>query len=178
MTSQTPIHWRTIATPIGPLTFAWNAQGLLVADFSDKTDDAEEYISRKGLGTLRPSQTKSSSYETALEKYFSGDLRALGAVKVAPVGTDFSLQVWQELCRIPPGSTKTYGEVAARLDRPKASRAVGMACNRNPIAVVVPCHRVVGQSGSLTGYAGGLHLKEWLLTHEGIETKPNQYRLL
>ncbi len=82
-------------------------------------------------------------------------------------GTEFQRRVWAELRAIPPGSTRTYGELAARLGGPNASRAVGLANSQNPLSIVVPCHRLVGSDGSLTGYAGGLARKQWLLRHEG-----------
>ncbi len=90
-----------------------------------------------------------------------------------PDGTDFQKDVWAALCRIPTGSTASYGELADELGRPGAARAVGAATGRNPISVIVPCHRLVGASGSLTGFAGGLDAKRWLLTHEGaLDAEP------
>ena len=86
-----------------------------------------------------------------------------------PRGTEFQKAVWNELLKIPFGETKTYGEIAAAMGKPKASRAVGMGCNRNPIAIIIPCHRVVGKNGSLTGFAGGLDVKGKLLEHEGMK---------
>jgi methylated-DNA-[protein]-cysteine S-methyltransferase len=82
-------------------------------------------------------------------------------------GTEFQQRVWRELTRIPFGETRSYGQLAKRLNNPNGSRAVGLANGRNPIAVIVPCHRVIGADGSLTGFGGGLDRKEWLLTHEG-----------
>lgn len=176
--TETHIDWCTIQTPLEPVTFAWHAKGLLVLDFTDTTEMAEAFLAKKGLGPLKPRPTRGSSYEKALKAYFNGDLAAINQVKVDLVGTDFSRSVWKALCRIRAGSVKTYGDIAKSLKNPDAQRAVGLACNRNPIAVVVPCHRVVGSTGKLTGYAGGLHLKEWLLEHEGVSTEPKQYRLL
>ncbi len=98
-------------------------------------------------------------------EYFSG-ARAEFDVPLAPKGTLFQTLVWQELCRIPYGQTRTYGEIAAAIGKPGAARAVGMACNRNPIWLLIPCHRVVGKNGSLTGYAGGLDMKQALLELE------------
>ena len=100
-----------------------------------------------------------------LEAYFGGELRAFD-LPLAPVGTAFQLEVWQALRAIPYGETRSYGELAATLGKPGASRAVGLANGRNPIAVIVPCHRVIGADGSLTGFGGGLPRKRWLLTHE------------
>lgn len=103
----------------------------------------------------------------ALDAFFDGELDRLAGLSVATGGTAFQRGVWRALRGIPPGRTMSYGELAVTLGRPSASRAVGMANGANPIALVVPCHRVIGQSGALTGYAGGLWRKRWLLEHEG-----------
>jgi methylated-DNA-[protein]-cysteine S-methyltransferase len=100
-----------------------------------------------------------------LEAYFAGDLRAFD-LPLAPRGTEFQRAVWRALAEIPFGATRSYADIAAAIGRPGASRAVGAANGRNPLAIIVPCHRVVGADGSLTGYAGGLACKEWLLRHE------------
>ena len=100
-----------------------------------------------------------------LREYFSG-MRKTFDLPIAPMGTPFQMAVWRALCEIPYGETRTYGEIAAAIGNPKAGRAVGMACNRNPLWIVVPCHRVVGSCGNLTGYAGGLDLKRSLLQLE------------
>ncbi|RIK91560.1 MAG: cysteine methyltransferase, partial [Proteobacteria bacterium] len=102
----------------------------------------------------------------ALAAYFAGDLGALGALAIRPGGTDFQRRVWDALRRIPAGATTSYGALAERIGRPGACRAVGLANGANPIALVVPCHRVIGADGSLTGYAGGAPRKRWLLDHE------------
>jgi O-6-methylguanine DNA methyltransferase len=101
-----------------------------------------------------------------LHAYFDGDVRALDRIAVDPRGTPFQLEVWRELRRIPVGSTISYGELAKRVDRPNAQRAVGMANASNPIALIVPCHRVIRTGGALGGYAFGLAYKQWLLEHE------------
>jgi methylated-DNA-[protein]-cysteine S-methyltransferase len=100
-----------------------------------------------------------------LTAYFAGT-RVAFDLPLAPLGTPFQQRVWEELLRIPPATTRTYGELAARLGRPHAARAVGTANAKNPISIVVPCHRVIGAGGALTGYAGGLPAKRWLLDHE------------
>lgn len=100
-----------------------------------------------------------------LEEYFAGTRKIFDLV-VAPEGTEFEKRVWKDLVEIPFGVTDTYGAIAARLGDQGASRAVGVANARNPIAIVIPCHRVIGSNGDLTGYAGGLHRKRWLLAHE------------
>jgi methylated-DNA-[protein]-cysteine S-methyltransferase len=104
----------------------------------------------------------------ALRAYFAGDLRAIDKVRVRTGGTAFQRQVWTTLRTVPPGDTVTYGQIAARLQRPNAVRAVGTANGANPIPIVVPCHRVIGADGSLTGYGSGLERKRWLLEHEGV----------
>ena len=102
-----------------------------------------------------------------LSEYFSGT-RTEFDIPLAPNGTPFQKLVWRELCRIPYGQTRTYGEIAAAIGSPKAARAVGQAVNRNPIWIVIPCHRIVGAGGKLTGYAGGLELKQQLLNLEQL----------
>ncbi len=103
-----------------------------------------------------------------LDSYFNGELKEF-SLPLAPEGTDFMKQVWAALCEIPYGKTATYGEVADKIGRPKAARSVGLANNRNPIPIIIPCHRVIGADGSLTGYAGGLDMKKRLLDLEKAE---------
>jgi methylated-DNA-[protein]-cysteine S-methyltransferase len=100
-----------------------------------------------------------------LAEYFAGERREFD-LPLAPVGTEFQVAVWRQLARIPFGVTCSYGELAREVGRPSASRAVGAANGRNPIAIILPCHRVIGASGELTGYGGGLPMKRWLLDHE------------
>jgi methylated-DNA-[protein]-cysteine S-methyltransferase len=100
-----------------------------------------------------------------LAAYFAGELQCFD-VRLDAAGTEFQQRVWQALTAIPFGATETYGGLAARLGKPSASRAVGLANGRNPIGIIVPCHRVLGASGALTGYGGGLARKQWLLAHE------------
>ncbi len=100
-----------------------------------------------------------------LKSYFAGELKEF-SLPLEPSGTDFMKQVWTALCGIPYGKTATYGEIAGKVGRPKAARAVGLANNRNPIPIFIPCHRVIGADGSLTGYAGGLDMKKKLLDLE------------
>ncbi|MBC53507.1 MAG: cysteine methyltransferase [Gammaproteobacteria bacterium] len=105
------------------------------------------------------------SVRDQLAAYFAGELQHFD-VPLAGIGTQFQQRVWQALCEIPYGVTESYGALAARIGKPSASRAVGMANGRNPIGIIVPCHRVLGASGALTGYGGGLERKQWLLAHE------------
>lgn len=102
-----------------------------------------------------------------LQEYFSGARREFD-LPLKMQGTEFQQRVWRELCTIPFGETRSYGQLAKRLGNPNGSRAVGLANGRNPIAIIVPCHRVIGADGSLTGFGGGIERKEWLLSHEGL----------
>jgi methylated-DNA-[protein]-cysteine S-methyltransferase len=102
-----------------------------------------------------------------LDAYFAGDLERFD-LPLAPAGTAFQLRVWDELQRIPFGETISYSELAERIGNPRTVRAVGLANGRNPISIIVPCHRVIGADGSLVGYGGGLERKRWLLEHEAV----------
>ncbi|PLR36662.1 methylated-DNA--[protein]-cysteine S-methyltransferase [Chimaeribacter arupi] len=114
---------------------------------------------------------------SALEAYFSGDLGIIDTLPVATGGTAFQRQVWAALRTIPCGQTLSYGALAQQLGVPGASRAVGTANGANPISIVVPCHRVIGANGTLTGYAGGVNRKQWLLHHEGVPGRaPAQHK--
>lgn len=111
---------------------------------------------------------------TWLDEYFAGKDPSISSVPLAPIGSDFRQAVWQKLMAIPYGQVRTYGDIAAELkaERGKASAlAVGGAVGHNPLSIIIPCHRVVGADGSLTGYAGGLSRKIWLLEHEGVDMK-------
>ena len=112
----------------------------------------------------------------ALSAYFKGDLDRLGTIKWRVAGTAFQQKVWHALPKIPAGTTMSYGAMAAKLDAPRAMRAVGHANGSNPISVVVPCHRLIGADGALVKYGGGLHRKKWLLEHEGAALKPAPVR--
>ncbi len=106
-----------------------------------------------------------------LAAYFAGRLRSF-SVPIAPLGTPFQRAVWQAVAAVPYGETRSYGVIAAAVGRPEAARAVGHANGANPLPIVVPCHRLVGASGALTGYAGGLEMKRWLLEHERVHGGP------
>jgi methylated-DNA-[protein]-cysteine S-methyltransferase len=119
------------------------------------------------------SQSESYPFDAAkefLDQYFSSANKDLKPPPLCLRGTSFQVSVWTELLRIALGKTSTYGEIANAIGRPMASRAVGKAIGDNPISIIVPCHRVIGRSGALTGYAGGLPAKRWLLDHEGVFT--------
>jgi methylated-DNA-[protein]-cysteine S-methyltransferase len=119
-----------------------------------------------GVDFVVKSRPVPSAIRQALGDYFGGDLTAIDAVPVATAGTPFQREVWAALRKIRPGTTLSYGGLGRELERPKSFRAVGLANGANPVAIVVPCHRVIGADASLTGYGGGLDRKHWLLTHE------------
>lgn len=148
------MHYAVMETPMGPLTVASTEKGIASIQFGDA-------LPRGVVADV------SANHETIeqLSEYFEGK-RTCFEIPLDVEGTPFQKAVWNELQRIPYGETRSYGEIAKAVGRPGAARAVGMANHENPVAVVIPCHRVVGRDGSLTGYAGGLHLKAQLLSIE------------
>ena len=146
-------------SPVGRLLLALDGQGLRHVDFegsSHATPIGDDW--ERGPGALHETRAQ-------LKAYFAGKLRQFD-LPLAPHGTDFQQRVWLELLRIPYGATASYGQIAQRVGAANASRAVGAANGQNPISIVVPCHRVIGANGSLTGYGGGLPVKRFLLDHE------------
>ena len=150
-----------LQTPIGELRLAANQDGLLAVLFPV---DPYELPALQGAARAR---AHLSDVCTALEEYFAGQRTTFEGLKLAPSGTEFQLQVWNALSRIPFGQTATYAGMAKRIGRPSAVRAVGHANGQNPLPIIVPCHRVVGSNGALTGFAGGIPTKKWLLEFEG-----------
>lgn len=158
-----------LPSPIGTLLIAGNAAGELCALRWEEDEIALRQIlaRRYGAGAGFKPAASASAARQALEAYFDGDLHATQAVPTAATGTPFQRDVWAALREIPVGQTLSYGALAAKIGRPKAMRAVGLANGANPIGIVVPCHRVIGADASLTGFGGGLERKRWLLDHEG-----------
>jgi methylated-DNA-[protein]-cysteine S-methyltransferase len=128
---------------------------------------------RWGAHSLTPARNP-AGLSDLIGAYLVGDFAAIDHIPVETGGTPFQRDVWTELRAIPAGSTISYGELAKRVGRPAASRAVGMANGSNPIVIVIPCHRVIGADGSLTGYGGGIERKRWLLAHEGARVTNNR----
>lgn len=158
-----------LSTPLGTLLLASDAaQRLRALDWQDHEERMHRLVRRQYAG--RPVQwacaEQPSRAALAMQAYFSGDIAAIDPLEVGLGGTDFQRQVWLALCAIPAGQTISYRELAQRVGRPAAVRAAGAANGANPVGIVVPCHRVVGSDQALTGYAGGLHRKQWLLDHE------------
>lgn len=147
-------------TPLGALELSASGEGLVGASF------AEAGAGAASPGTLPAgAQRWLDAAREQLEAYFAGTCSAFD-LPLAASGSTFARAVWAELVALPLGATTSYGELARKIGRPNAARAVGMANATNPIAIIVPCHRVIGADGSLTGYAGGMDRKRWLLEHE------------
>ncbi len=156
-----------IESPIGTVTIVADGECLCALDFDDH-GARMELLLRKRYGTFRLAEANDPlGFSSRIRAYLSGDLASIEDLPVQLGGTPFQRRVWSALRAIPAGTTSTYGAIAALLGQPKASRAVGLANSLNPVAIVVPCHRVVGANRTLTGYAGGLDRKHWLLEHEG-----------
>ena len=154
-------------SPLATLLIVTDEEGALRAlEFADYEARMQRLLRLHYGGYSLEQGATPTDVVAALNAYFGGELRALQDIRTATGGTPFQREVWQALRTIEPGTTRTYGRLAADLGRPAASRAVGAANGANPIAIVVPCHRVIGASGSLTGYAGSLPRKQWLLEHE------------
>lgn len=153
-------------SPLGPIMLASDERGRLrVLDFDDS--DRVHRLMRRYYGRYEVREGRvAAKIREALDAYFGGDLGAIDTIETASRGTDFQNRVWAALRDIPAGTTESYGALAARIGLPKAVRAVGLANGSNPIGIVVPCHRVIGANGTLTGYGGGIERKQWLLRHE------------
>jgi O-6-methylguanine DNA methyltransferase len=155
-----------LPSPIGLLTLAWDESALRALDF-DGFDDRFHQLLVTHYGKYRLTEDEiPNRFRRALIAYFAGDLAAIDSLPVCTAGTPFQQKVWAALREIPAGTTIGYGELAARIGNRAATRAVGRANGANPVGIVVPCHRVIGSNGSLTGYGGGMYRKRWLLEHE------------
>ncbi|HYE45457.1 MAG TPA: methylated-DNA--[protein]-cysteine S-methyltransferase [Caulobacter sp.] len=166
-------------SPIDGLWLAVDEAGVLrMLHFDRAEEDFLHSVARSYPKAQLVKGRVPSSVRAHLDAYFAGDLAALARIPTGAVGSDFQRSVWAELKAIPHGETRSYGALARKLGKPDASRAVGLANGSNPIAVVVPCHRVIGADGSLTGFGGGLPRKKWLLEHEGAHFVPPTGRLL
>lgn len=158
-----------INTPIGDLLLVADETGKLRAvDWADYESRMLRLLrlhyGKKGF-TLTPAHNP-HGLRNAINRYFAGNLEVMDEIAVQTAGTPFQRTVWSGLRKIPSGTAISYGKLAERIARPRAVRAVGLANGSNPIGIVVPCHRVIGSDGSLTGYGGGLERKRWLLEHE------------
>ena len=164
------LYYAFIPSELGPLSALVTEKGVCGLEFDRPNrqamlrERAAKWFSSSGIE--ESSHPLLERVKTWLEHYFAGRFRQLERLPLDLRGTDFECQVWDLLLDIPLGSTMTYGEVARKLNLSHGARAVGLAVGRNPTGIIVPCHRVVGSNGSLTGYGGGLDRKRWLLEHE------------
>jgi methylated-DNA-[protein]-cysteine S-methyltransferase len=162
------IWWNTLATPFGDLGFASSGAGLLTLLFPNAIEEREEIIARLAPGgQIAPGTGQNDRAIQQVEEYLAGERRSFD-MPLDQRGTGFQKEVWNAVYAIPWGATTTYGEIARSIGRPDAVRAVGAANGANPLPIIVPCHRVIGADGSLTGFGGGLPLKRRLLTLEGV----------
>jgi methylated-DNA-[protein]-cysteine S-methyltransferase len=174
MTDSLTFRLARVATPLGPMLIATDDQHRLrVLDWESHTERMQRLLDRSyGRGAARLVEgSPPGRIARGLEAYFAGDVAAIDAIPTETAGTPFQREVWAALRQIPAGQTWGYGQLAAHIGRPAAVRAVGLANGANPIGVVVPCHRVIGADGSLTGYGGGIERKRWLLEHEARFTR-------
>jgi methylated-DNA-[protein]-cysteine S-methyltransferase len=160
------LSYSTYPSPIGDILLVSRGEQLLALDFADYEKRLRRLLDLRHTPYMFKDFPVPRTIADPLDRYFAGDVNALSSLAVDTGGTSFQQRVWTELRRTTPGLTTTYSEIARRIDRPGASRAVGAANGSNAIAIVIPCHRVVGSGGKLTGYAGGLDRKRWLLDHE------------
>jgi methylated-DNA-[protein]-cysteine S-methyltransferase len=157
-----------LPSPIGTILLVCDGKAIRALDFEDYEPRFKTLLRRHvGDADIKPGKAP-RAIRDAILKYFAGDIRALGKLRTATAGTEFQRAVWKGLRKIPAGKTWSYSDLAIHVGRPAARRAVGLANGSNPIAIVVPCHRVIGADGSLTGYGGGMSRKRWLLRHEGV----------
>jgi methylated-DNA-[protein]-cysteine S-methyltransferase len=169
MSDALQLRIERLKTPIGEMIVITDDDGnLRTTDWTDHEERMNHFLEiHYGKNGLKLDLArKQSDVARAIDRYFQGELSEIDSIPVKTGGTEFQQEVWRALREIPCGSTISYGELAKRIRRPKAVRAVGLANGSNPIGVVVPCHRVIGADGSLTGYGGGLERKKWLLEHE------------
>ncbi|MDB5406119.1 MAG: cysteine methyltransferase [Rhodospirillales bacterium] len=168
----------TLLTPVGGMLVVADADGRLRALDWEDHESRMLVLFRRHYGGATVSLTRgrvAAPIREALADYLGGDLAAIERIPVATGGTAFQRRVWEALRRVPAGRTVTYTSLAASIGRPTAVRAIGHANGANPVGIVVPCHRVIGADGSLTGYGGGLERKRWLLAHESSahQSAPN-----
>lgn len=169
MTTPLALYEERIDTPIGTIVVMTDDAGRVrVLDFADYDDRMRRLLARHygAAGWQIASATAASGAARRLTAYFAGDVAAIDEIETATAGTAFQRSVWTALRNVGAGRTVSYADIAAAIGRPTATRAVGLANGGNPVAIVVPCHRIIGRSGALTGYAGGVERKRWLLDHE------------
>ncbi len=154
-----------LQTPVGELTLVMEGETLVICEFADRAHRVKKQLERFYKDYTITEGDVPENIQQTFDAYFAGDRDIITTIPSAPIGTPYEQTVWKNLQNIPAGNTASYGELAKQLG--SSPRAVGRANGRNPVCLIFPCHRVIGADGSLTGYAGGLDRKEWLLKHEG-----------
>ena len=169
---MTQVYFSTMPTPIGELGIFADNQAIYRVEFIDRLKDAV----KENLNSYQENELTKEA-KNQLEQYFNSKIKSFN-LPLTPQGTPFRQQTWQALQKIPYGETRYYSQQAELMNNKKAVRAVGAANGANPIAIIIPCHRVIGKNGSLTGYAGGLDRKAWLLNFEQKELQTQQVFIL
>lgn len=167
------LYLTNVASPIGDVLLVTDDQVLVSLDYKGYEHRMMRLLEKRyGPVNLVESSEQDSQIRqltNSIQAYLAGNLTAIDTIAVNPGGTVFQAKVWQALRSITPGTVISYGELARHLGNPAAVRAIGTTNSLNPISIVLPCHRVIGANGSLTGYAGGIERKRWLLEHEGVD---------
>jgi methylated-DNA-[protein]-cysteine S-methyltransferase len=162
------IHVATIESPVGPLAIVSRQNRVCLLHFGGEDDYVRGWIERWYRAEPVERAEDPAGAVSALRRYFDGELTAIDALEIELNGTPFQRRVWERLRQVKAGTTASYAQLAADVGASNAVRAVGAANGANPVAIIVPCHRIIGSNGGLTGYGGGLDRKEWLLRHEGV----------
>lgn len=156
-----------LPAPIGQVLLVSDGRKLVGLEFDEPEKRLLKLLhTRFGAALVLRETTGLTPFSAAVQNYFAGDLHALDKLPVDAGGTAFQQRVWAALCQIPVGTTRTYGQIATMIASPTAARAVGLANALNPVSLAIPCHRLIGSTGALTGYGGGIERKRWLLEHE------------
>ncbi len=167
--SSVALRLTTIETPVGAVVVARNGERICALGFADRWAGLRKELEKRFGSVAWQDDPDGGAPADAIRRYLAGDLSALDSVEVDTAGTPFQEKVWRALRRIPAGRTISYAELARAVGSPSAVRAVAGANARNPVSIVVPCHRVIAADGTLAGYGGGVPRKEWLLVHEGAQ---------
>ena len=175
VTTPTQLRVERVKSPLGEIFIASKDGAICDLEFADTEERMKKLLARH-FGEVELLPAKSGEFAKALSAYFDGDVHAIDDLPVKTNGTPYQERAWAALRRIPAGETRSYGEQARDIGEPKGARAVGLANHLNPVGIIVPCHRVIGVDGSLTGYAGGLDRKRWLLQHEAKHTSLPLFR--
>jgi methylated-DNA-[protein]-cysteine S-methyltransferase len=175
VTAPTRLKVERLKSPLGEIFIASKDGAICNLEFADTEERMQKLLARH-FGEVELEPSKSGEFAKALRAYFDGDVHAIDDLPVRTNGTPYQEKAWAALRRIPVGETRSYGEQARDIGDANGARAVGLANHLNPVGIVVPCHRVIGADGSLTGYAGGLPRKRWLLEHEAKHTSLPLFR--